>query len=82
MLKLYATADTALDAVRAGNLPPPDALAAFCRIVVRTMEALMAKIMEDDNVSFWEMEQRFNAVLAEMHRVYAEAAAAATEKKH
>ena len=83
LLKLYATADTALIAIKGGDYPPPEALAAFCRIVVSTTQALLVKSMDDDNVSQWEVEQRYKAVLAEMRQVYAEAAeAAAAETKH
>ena len=84
MLRLYATADAAYHAVKDGHFPPPEPLAAFCLVVVKTMEALMEKAMQDDNVSIWEMDQRFNKVLAEMKRVHdsAMAEAEAEETKH
>ena len=84
MLRLYATADAAYHAVKEGHFPPPEPLAAFFMVVVKTMVALMEKAMQDDKVSTWEMEQRFNMVLAEMKRAHeaAMAEAASEETKH
>ena len=81
MLRLYLTADSALNMVNAGHVPPPEALTSFFRVVLLTIHPLIQKAIEDDNIPEWEMDQRVNAILEQMEQIGKEAAAQAAAEK-
>jgi len=81
MLRLYITAESGDIAIKKGHVPSHEAVVSFYRIVVRTLQTLIDKAVEDDNIPEWEMNQRFNALLEELE-MFREAMRAAKEAKH
>jgi hypothetical protein len=65
MLRLFTTADLCQHAVKAGNMPTQDDLQKLLRGISRTSELIIYKMMEDDNIPEWEIDERFKAALDE-----------------
>jgi len=81
MLRLYITADSGSIALKQGHTPPPEAVVAFYRVVVKTMQGLIQKAIDDDKIPEWEIDQRFNDLLEELKQFH-ETVRAAKEVKH
>ena len=78
MLRLYITAESNKIALKQGQVPSRKKIAAFYQVVERTMHALIQKVIDDDHISEWEMEQRWNALIEELKQFHE----AAKEVKH
>ena len=78
MLRLYITAESNKIALKQRHFPSPEAVANFYRAVARTMQTLIQKAIDDDNIPEWEMNQRFDALIEELKQFQE----AAKEVKH
>ena len=66
MLKLFTTAEFAKKSVELGRMPTQEEFQQFLRGVSRTAELMITKMMVDDNVAEWEIQERIEALFEEV----------------
>jgi hypothetical protein len=69
MLRLFATSEFALRAVRSGHMPPQYELERFIKNVRRSAEFMLYKMADDDNIHEWEFDERVKAIFDEFNIV-------------
>ena len=66
MLRLFTTAEFAEHAARSGVVPSQDDLQKFCHSVARASAIMITKMIEDDSIPEWEVDERLKAIIKDV----------------